>query len=232
MSKKPKVPIEDLIQSIKEYLSGKKGFKEILQNIPMSKEAFRRNVLKYQYFGSEALLKSSKNRNYPLALKEQAIEDYLNGKASMVQLSLTYKISSPSILERWIKKYNGHEKNKSQHFIGDKIMTNGRKTTFEERIASISFCIENEDNYHITAEKFQVSYQQIYTWVKKYREGGPEALQDRRGKCKDHNAMTDIERQNAQIKLLEAENKRLQIENDFLKKLKDVERRRLGKTNI
>ena len=34
---------------------------------------------------------------------------------------------------------------------GDRIMTKGRKTTYEERIEIVSFCIANNDDYHLTA---------------------------------------------------------------------------------
>ena len=37
--------------------------------------------------------------------------------------------------------------------------------------------------------------------------------------------MSDEEKLNAQIRLLEAKNKQLEMENNFLKKLKEVERR-------
>lgn len=43
-------------------------------------------------------------------------------------------------------------------------MTNGRKTTYEERIEIVAFCISNNDDYQATADKFNVSYQQVYTW--------------------------------------------------------------------
>ena len=43
---------------------------------------------------------------------------------------------------------------------------------------------------------------------------------------KTFNEMSDSQRLMAQIKLLEAQNKRLEMENDFLKKLEEIERRR------
>ena len=49
---------------------------------------------------------------------------------------------------------------------------------------------------------------------------------DRRGKRKEADELTESEKLSAQLKLIEAENRRLKMENDFLKKLKEVERRR------
>ena len=53
-------------------------------------------------------------------------------------------------------------------------MTKGRSTTYEERIALVKECIENGYNYREIAEKYKVGYQQIYTWVKKYKEKWPQ----------------------------------------------------------
>lgn len=63
-------------------------------------------------------------------------------------------------------------------------MTKGRKTTREERAEIVAFCIENGKDYGLTVETFKVSYQQIYTWVKKYEEKGVNGLIDRRGEAK------------------------------------------------
>jgi transposase len=77
---------------------------------------------------------------------------------------------------------------------GDKSMTKGRKTTFEERIAIVAFCIANNYNYQMAADKFQVSYPQIYTWVKKYEEHGSESLSDKRGKRKGFEELNETEK--------------------------------------
>ena len=105
-------------------------------------------------------------------------------------------------------------------------MTKGRKTTYDERIEIVAFCIENNDNYQLTSDKYKVSYQQVYSWVRKYKANGQDSLIDNRGKSKTFNEMSDLQRLMAQIKLLEAQNKRLEMENDFLKKLEEIERRR------
>lgn len=62
-------------------------------------------------------------------------------------------------------------------------MTKGRTTTYKERIEIIEYCIENDNKYAETAEKYKVSYHQVYSWIKKYQPKGIETLQDGRGKC-------------------------------------------------
>ncbi|MDT2265411.1 helix-turn-helix domain-containing protein [Paenibacillus larvae] len=68
-----------------------------------------------------------------------------------------------------------------------------------------------------TADKFQVSYQQVYSWTNKYLTSGVDALQDRRGKRKSEDEMSEVEKLRAQNKLLQAENRRKQMEIDLLK---------------
>ncbi|MDT2237073.1 helix-turn-helix domain-containing protein [Paenibacillus larvae] len=105
-------------------------------------------------------------------------------------------------------------------------MTKGR-TTADERVEIVRFCIEHQHNYAQTADKFQVSYQQNYSWTNKYLTSGVDALQDRRGKRrKSEDEMSEVEKLRAQNKLLQAENRRKQMEIDLLKKLDEIERRR------
>lgn len=181
----------------------------------------------YQTQGPQGLVPKSKTTSYSAELKHQVVEEYLAGKGSLRDLCKKYVISKPEIIRRWVKKYNGHEELEAHGSGGSEIyMTSGRITTLEERIEIVEFCISNRKDYKATIEKYGVSYHQIYTWVRKYAEQGVEGLADRRGKRKDVTSMTEVESLQAQLKLKEEENRRLQIENELLKKLDEVERRR------
>ena len=105
-------------------------------------------------------------------------------------------------------------------------MTQGRKTTFEERIEIVQYCISHDHNYAGTAEKYQVSYQQARNYTIKYESGGIEALIDNRGKRKKPEEMNELERLRAEIKILRAEKERAEMEASFLKKLEQIERGR------
>ena len=69
-------------------------------------------------------------------------------------------------------------------------MTKGRSTSWKERIEIVLFCLSHNHDYQQTAEVHQVSYQQVYQWVKKYVSGGEDALKDRRGRKKDEEELT------------------------------------------
>ena len=167
MSRKSKVSTEIKVQAVEDYLRGIKSLSEISNELNIYKSAISAWVRKYKTFGKEGLLNKRYNTSYSAQVKTQAVIDYLDGKGSLDDICIKYKISAIGILQQWIKKYNDHKIFKSHSTKGDKLMTNGRKTTYQERIEIVSFCIANAHDYNLTANKFNVSYQQVYTWVKK-----------------------------------------------------------------
>lgn len=105
-------------------------------------------------------------------------------------------------------------------------MKASRKTTEEERIAIVKDCLDNGLCYNDAAEKHNVSYQQIYTWVRKYTELGEAGLEDRRGKRKENQQpRTELEEMKIKMAKLEHELYRTKVERDLLKKLEELERR-------
>ena len=105
-------------------------------------------------------------------------------------------------------------------------MKEGRETTQEERIAIAKDCLENGSNYGEMAIKYKVSYQQVYTWVKKFKELGEAGLEDRRGKkTAAQEPRTELEEMKIRMAQLEHENYMLRMERDLLKKLDELERR-------
>lgn len=226
MARKFSVSYEERIGAIEKYLRHEDSLKHLAKQLKVSYWAIKRWLITYQSLGPEGLMETSRNMHYSSELKEVAVMDYLAGAGSYIDLCKKYGIKSTRQLRNWVSKYNGHEKLKSSGTGGVPIMTKGRKTSYEERVEIVKYCIEQQNNYAETAQKYQVSYQQVYSWTTKYETNGVEALQDRRGKRKTLDEMSEIEKLKAENKLLEAKNKRQQMEIDFLKKLEEIERRR------
>lgn len=221
-----KYTAEQKIEAVKEYLEGKSSQGEIATRLGIVKSSLQKWIMKYEAMGTDGFLNNGQ-KTYSKELKEQAVLSYLAGEGSLIQICKKYKIHSPKPLSNWIKKYNSHEELKASGTGGTAIMTNGRKTTYEERIEIVAYCIENDHNYAKTAEKYKVSYQQARNYTVKYEEGGVDALKDRRGKRKDENELSEIERIKAELKLEKAKRKKAEMEVALLKKLKEIERRRL-----
>lgn len=219
-----KISDEDKIYYCKQYLEGKLSQGQIARSLQVNKISVQRWIMKYESMGADAFT-NFKHKRYSSELKEQAVQEYLAGNGSLMGLCKKYGIHSPTQLSRWILKYNGHEELKSSGTGGKLIMTKGRKTTFDERIEIVQYCIAHDHNYAETAEKYQVSYQQARNYTVKYESEGVEALRDNRGKRKSPDAMTELEKLRAEVKILRAEKERAEMEIAFLKKLEEIERR-------
>ena len=105
-------------------------------------------------------------------------------------------------------------------------MTKRRNTTQDERKEIVQYCLAHEMNYGEAAKHYQVSYSQVYQWVKKYKEMGDAGLEDRRGhRVGTLPSRTEEEKLRDKVAGLERQVYWLQLENDLLKKLKELERR-------
>ena len=183
-------------------------------------------IFLYNTFGFEGLVPVNGTIHYSAEAKKAAVADYLSGELKIPAILAKYKIRSHIQLKRWVMKYNGHEELMSSGTGGYKGMTKGRKTTFDERVEIAAYCIAHDHNYAEAACKYQISYQQAWTYTHKYETGCVEALIDNRGKRKEPSSMSELERLRAEVRILKAEKYRAEMEVSFLKKLEEIERRR------
>lgn len=210
---------------MQEIQEGMIGIKAAARKFGVTKNSIVKWRKRYELYGYEGLEVRTHNRTYSEELKLQAVRDYLEGNGSQNQIIYKYKIASTTQLANWIKKYNGHSNGLMANSGGTRAMTKGRATTWQERIDIVLYCLANGQDYTKAASHFQVSYPQVYSWVKKYETGGEEALQDGRGRTKTREELTEADRQRLAMQKLEYENTRLRAENAFLKKLEELERR-------
>jgi transposase-like protein len=224
---KSKVPYEQKIAVVKDYLDGKVGYAESIKRANNSRASFRQWVAQYRAGGIAALLPPDRNNAYPVQLKEAVAKEYLSGDGSLETICLKYQIRSSHQLREWIKVYNAHGDFNSVKFSGGgSYMRQGRETTLEERIQIVRDCIESGKNYGEIALKYQVSYQQARTWALRFEKLGEAGLQDRRGqRKKDQTPRTELEQAQIEIEQLKHELYLSEMENALLKKLDEVERR-------
>jgi len=212
---------------VEEYKAGKISVKDICDELGVADQTVRQWIISYDVFGASNIESGSTNAKYTTETKNAAVKDYLDGKGSLKDICSKYRIRNKVQLMRWIKLYNGHKDLRSTGGKGSEIyMTKGRSTTLNERIEIVSYCIAQNKDYTKTMGKYKVSYQQIYSWVKKYENNGIDGLIDKRGKKKTLEEMTEVERLRATNKLLQSEIEQKSMEIDLLKKLEELERRR------
>ena len=183
----------------------------------------------FDAYGEEGLEHHNSNLcNYSSDFKRMVVKEYLSGGISQRSLAKKYGIFSPGTISCWVKRYNNHEDLTESRPKGEYLMVKNnkcRKTTLDERVAIVEHCTANANNYALTAKEFHCSYGQVYSGVKKYESLGIEGLYDRRGRNKPTEELTELEKLQAENRLLKAQAKQQQMEIDFLKKLDSIERR-------
>jgi len=222
---KRKLSVEQKAEIVRLYLEKGESQSFIAKRYGIDAVAVQKYTLQYQAQGIEAFINNGKNRTYSAELKKQAIKAYMNGEGTTREIAAKYGLRSPTQLINWIKVYNSG-KGFRHKMSGGSRMKEARPTSAEERIQIAKDCIANGGNYGETALKFNVSYQQVYQWVKKFREKGNAGLEDRRGKrLKDQTPRTREEELEIEIAKLKHELYMTKMERDVLKKLDEIERR-------
>ena len=173
MGRKFKYSPEDKIQAAKDYLSGRKGTKEICSELGIRYNSNKGNIIrilarKYQELGEMSFYDKPHNKSYSSRLKIEA----------------------------------------------------------EERVEIVEYCINNERNYKEAADKYKVSYNQVYTWVKKYDSNGDAGLIDKRGHHKKDDEVDELERLRRDNNRLKRQLEEKDMVVELLKKVQEIERRR------
>lgn len=184
MGRKTKFLFVVKMDIVKRCLAGKTTANHEAQLLEIHAERVYEWISLYKSLGTKGLVTTSKNTFYSSATKESPMRDYLAERGSYSDSCRKYGIRCSSQLRYWISQYNGHERLKASGTGGCTIMTQGRPTSFDERVEIVQYCIGHNHNHSEAAEKFQVSYQQARNYTLKYKSNGVEALKDNRGKRK------------------------------------------------
>ena len=215
-----------MLTRVKEYLSGKGSYRLIAEANGISAQNLRVWVKKYRNQGAIAFVKRAGNASYSKEFKTSCVRAVLCGEGSIDDIIAKYNISSRSVLQRWIKRYNDHMELKDYDPKREVYMAGARrKTSLSERKEIVEYCLSHGKNYKDAAARYDVSYSQVYDWVRKYIAGGEDGLIDRRGHHKTDDEVDETERlrrENQRLKRQLEEQERLVY---FLKKWRALEGR-------
>lgn len=178
----------------------------------------------YRKHGIIGFSRKMRNRSYSKEFKIKVVEEYIRGEGSSIDLGIKYDISS-GLLRSWVRMYNANKELKDYNPKQEVYMAQARrKTTLEERKEIVDYCINHDYNYKNTAEKFDVSYSQVYSWVKKYDTNGTDGLMDRRGHHKTDDEVDELERLRRENLRLKRQLEEKDMVVELLKKVKEFER--------
>lgn len=227
--------VEELEKYIQLFLNEEVSFQELKNNygLLLSRSVFSTKVLMFQEHGLEGIRSNTINNHYSKVFKNSVVEEHLELGIPVTRLARKYNIPSESTVRTWIIKYTKGKDFRVYSEKSEVYTMTGRKTTDDEKIIIVKDYLTRSLSYSEAAEKHNVSYNNIYSWVQKYKEHGPDGLIDRRGRRKLDSIQTDEEKLKTEIAALKARNEFLETENTALKKLKEVERElMLGKQNM
>ena len=224
MSRKAKYSPERKEQAVIDYIYGNKSRAQICSELNISTRTIQDWAGLYNKHGILGFQNRKKNQSYTKEFKTKIVEEYIDGYGSSIDLALKYDISS-GLLRNWIRMYNSNIELKDYVPKQEVYMASARrKTTIEERKEIVEYCMNHNRDYKGTASTFEVSYSQVYSWVKKYDEAGEDGLVDKRGHHKTDDEVDELEklrRDNARLKR-QLEEKEMAVE--LLKKVKEFER--------
>ena len=225
MSRKGKIDPTQKVQLVEMYLRAEISITEGTRLAGLnSRASFKDWVSIYKNGGPAGLLDQAHNKYYPKELKLAAVNSYLNGEGSILDITNRFGLRSTVQLRSWIKMYNTHGEITARRGGGGSCMRKTRETTFEERLLIVQDCLANNKNYGAMALKYNCSYQQVRNWVLRYEQMGSAGLEDRRGRrAGTQPARTPEEEMRNKIAALERKNRELQMENDLLKKTRELE---------
>lgn len=164
---------------------------------------------------------------YSNKFKLEVVQYYLKNYGGYGITASYFNIPSPTTVKKWVKKYEQHGfsglvKNKNSSYDG----------AFKENV--IKYMNENHLSIQETSYHFNLGCPAVVgKWERIYYKEGPQALyQEHRGRSKNMNSKPRKKKLSKKIEEdLIAENQRLRMENEYLKKLNALVQERIKLEN-
>lgn len=206
------------------------GITRTSRKYSISDHTIRTWKLIYKYQGIQGLEPTHSNNTYSREYKASLVEEYQKSDEKLEEFAIRHGLRGRTQLSQWIMGYNESILEDHRSRKRDSGMK-GRKTTFDERLEIIEQLIRHDVDYKWAAEHYNVSYNQVYGWYRKYTESGnnPESLRDRRGKAKPESELTELDRLKRENKLLKARLHQQEMEIAFAKKFVEISNREAKK---
>ena len=129
MSRRSKLTDEERISAVQEYLNGEGSYRSIARKYGVEPKLLRVLVGRAQTEGIESIKIRPVNRKYTVETKLAAVQEYLAGKGSQLDICKKSHITNNNLLIQWIKCYNNgkdfRERRRSERGI---TMNKGRNT--------------------------------------------------------------------------------------------------------
>lgn len=164
---------------------------------------------------------------YSNELKLEIVKYYLEERHSLSECSKKFNIKHKEQIRKWIKKYEEH---------GAEGLLKRFKSSYDGNFKQnvVEYMHENHLSAAETAYYFNLGNNAIVNkWERIYYEEGPQGLYiERRGRSKNMSSKPKKKKINRETEEdLIAENQRLRMENEYLKKLNALVQERIKREN-
>lgn len=208
-----------------QYLDGVGSYPYLANKYGIAQSTLQQWVAKYRIYGIVAFADVKGNKTYSSSFKKKCVEAVLSGEGSIDDIVAKHNISSRDVLRTWVMRYNANKELKDYRPNREVYMAESRrKTTIEERKEIVEYCIAHNYDYKETASLYDVSYSQVYSWVKKYNEKGEDGLTDKRGHHKTDDEVDELERLRRENIRLKRQLEEKDMLTELLKKVQEFER--------
>lgn len=212
------------IRIAESYLAGEGSYGELRARYGASEKSIQIWAQKYREHGRDAFAQKAGNAQYSKEFKLMCVETVLRGENNVDGVVAKYNISDRKVLRQWIERYNANKELKDYDPKREVYMAEARrKTTQKERKEIAEYCIAHDKDYKGTAVLYDVSYGQVYTWVKKYLAAGENGLADKRGHHKSDDEVDELERLRRENLRLKRKLEEQSMVVELLKKVKELE---------
>ena len=162
-----------------------------------------------------------------LEFRIKVVTEYLSGKGS-TSLAKAYGISTHSIILDWVHRFE------RRGIKGLKNRSMSQEYSSQFKVDVLNWKKQNRASLPVTALHFDLSSPStIWQWERRFKESGIAGLERKRGNLKHmakhkQNKLEPAKAQTpaAELKQLKQENQMLKIENEFLKKLDALARKK------
>lgn len=163
---------------------------------------------------------------YSNEFKLEVVKYYLEGHHSRAGTARKFGMPSSTPLKEWIKKYQEH---------GPEGLIKQQKPSYSGEFKQnvVEYMHDNHLSATQTAIHFRLQTPIVLKWERIYYEEGPQGLyKERRGRSRNMESKPKKKKLDKQVEEdLIAENQRLKMENEYLKKLNALVQERIKREN-